>query len=120
MNTNAETFRDLRTYVDDLRKGVLQPLEKVQKEYIPLDLKTSVEELARCLPQLFFCRSIELTLRRDLEALMQPWKARYQRKTFKLVSRFITAKKDKADLADTANQIRAAVVKFMVNYVSRV
>ncbi len=54
MKENAETLRNLRAYVDDLRKGVLEPLEKVKAEYIPPDLKDSVENLAMFVPRLYF------------------------------------------------------------------
>lgn len=55
-----------------------------------------------------------LVVCRELVTLMQPWKDRSQRKSFKLVPRSVTTKKDSADLADLALIIRAAIHKFMV------
>ncbi len=50
---------------------------------------------------------------------MQPWKERFQRKRSRIVSRFVTTKKDRADLADLALKVQAAINKFMVRlYIS--
>ncbi len=52
-NADSETIRTFQICVDDLRKGVLEPLEQVKEEYIPVSLKTSVENLAECVARFY-------------------------------------------------------------------